>query len=108
MVFKPLAHGVDVSVNALTKHVSGSSDYVVGSLAVNDRSSSAIALYHSLFGVSVSNEQCADLLRSLKTTLRRLELSHASTLKVVKLLQQSPNVGRIYCPSISTSVGHYL
>ncbi|KAK0350450.1 hypothetical protein LTR94_028984, partial [Friedmanniomyces endolithicus] len=34
--FKPLQHGVDVSVQALTKYAAGHSDVLIGSICVND------------------------------------------------------------------------
>ncbi len=61
LMFKPLNHGVDLPVNALTKHVSGSAFCAVGSLAVSKALLPSVSLYHSLLGVSVSDEQCADL-----------------------------------------------
>jgi len=36
LLFKPLAHGVDVSVQALTKYVGGHSDVFMGSACAND------------------------------------------------------------------------
>ncbi len=108
LIFKPLNHGVDLSVNALTKHVSGTSECVVGSLAVSKALLPSISLYHSLLGVSVSDEQCADLLKNLRTVSQRLKTHHEATLKVVNLLKHSPNVGKIYCPALSTFKGHKL
>lgn len=107
-IFKPLNHGVDLSINALTKHVSGSSDHIIGSLSVNKIVHNIISVYHSILGFSVSNEHCIDLLRSLKTTRQRLELHHNSSLKIVNLLKQLPDVGKIYCPSIPSSFGHKI
>ena len=36
LLFKPLAHGVDLSVQALTKYVGGHSDVFMGSVAAAD------------------------------------------------------------------------
>ena len=36
LAFRPLAHGVDVSVQAVTKYVSGHSDLLMGSIAVSE------------------------------------------------------------------------
>ncbi|MGP1914263.1 MAG: PLP-dependent transferase [Candidatus Hodgkinia cicadicola] len=108
LVFKPLNHGVDLSINALTKHVSGTSEYIVGSLAVNKALIPNISLYHSLLGISVSDEQCIDLLKNLRTTRQRLKIHHEATLKVLNLLKHSPTVGKIYCPALSSFRGHKI
>ncbi|MFP3018978.1 MAG: PLP-dependent transferase [Candidatus Hodgkinia cicadicola] len=106
LVFKPLTHGVDLSINALTKHVSGTSEYVVGSLAVTKALTPIISLYHSLLGVSVSDEQCIDLLKNLRTARQRLKLHSEATQTIVNLLKQFPNVGKIYCPALPSFNGH--
>ncbi|MGP1925300.1 MAG: PLP-dependent transferase [Candidatus Hodgkinia cicadicola] len=108
LIFKPLNHGVDLSINALTKHVSGSSECVVGSLAVNKALASSISLYHSLLGISVSNEQCVELLKNLRTVHQRLKTHHEATLKVVNLLKHSPRVGKIYCPALPSFRSHKI
>ncbi|MGP1919374.1 MAG: PLP-dependent transferase [Candidatus Hodgkinia cicadicola] len=108
LIFKPLRNGVDLSINALTKHISGSSGYVVGSLAVSEALIPIISLYHSLLGVSVSDEQCIVLLNALRSVRQRLKTHHESTLKIVNLLKCSPNVGKIYCPALPSFKGHKI
>ena len=50
LYFKPLAHGIDISVQALTKYVGGHSDVFMGSAATADPNI-ATALDHAILGL---------------------------------------------------------
>ncbi len=68
LLFKPLSHGVDFSMQALTKYAGGHSDLLMGSVSVRD-----IAQYGALkdtmrfLGIGVSPDDCQLTLRGIQT-----------------------------------------
>ncbi|MBD3837199.1 cystathionine beta-lyase [Brevundimonas sp.] len=109
LAFKPLAHGVDVSVQALTKYVGGHSDLLMGGIAVNDpRCASAIANAIEDMGWHVSPDDAWLALRGLRTLPLRYAEQGRSGLKVAEWLQTRPEVSRVLYPPLPGSVGHDL
>ncbi|MGE5502587.1 MAG: cystathionine beta-lyase [Ignavibacteriales bacterium] len=109
LLFKPLAHGVDISVQALTKYVGGHSDIFMGSAATSD---SKIARQledgmHEL-GWSVAPEAAYDMLRGLRTLPTRLARHGASGIEVAQWLTRQPEVLRVIHPALPGDPGHAL
>ena len=109
LYFKPLEHGVDLSVQALTKYVGGHSDCFMGSVTVTDKK-----LLKTLddavwnFGWSVSPDDAYQMLRGLRTLPTRLAQHQASTLQVSAWLQVQPEVVEVLCPALPGDRGHAL
>ncbi len=109
LLCKPLALGVDLSVQALTKYVAGHSDVFLGSAAARDQ-----RLVHALdeavwnFGWAVSPDDVYQGLRGLRTLPTRLA-RHAENAGVVAgwLLQQ-PEVADVLYPPLPHSPDHAL
>ncbi|MCV0413653.1 MAG: cystathionine beta-lyase [Brevundimonas sp.] len=109
LAFKPLAHGVDVSVQALTKYVGGHSDLLMGGIAANDpRCLSAIANAIEDMGWHVSPDDAWLALRGLRTLPLRYAEQERSGLKIARWLQARPEVSRVLYPPLPGSVGHDL
>jgi cysteine-S-conjugate beta-lyase len=109
LLFKPLAHGVDLSVQSLTKYVGGHSDVFMGSVAA---SSPAMvqALERAIvdFGWSVASEDAYQILRGLRTLPTRMARHGASSLKVAAWLAQQPQVLKVLHPALRGAPGHTL
>ncbi|MFC5374318.1 cystathionine beta-lyase [Brevundimonas faecalis] len=109
LAFRPLAHGVDVSVQAVTKYVAGHSDILMGSIAVNDPAvSRAIQDTIEDMGWHVSPDDAWLALRGLRTMPLRLEAQLGSALRIAEWLQGRPEVERVLFPPLPGSVGHDL
>jgi cystathionine beta-lyase len=109
LLFKPLAHGVDISVQALTKYVGGHSDIFMGSAATTDK---RIARQledgmHEL-GWSVAPEAAYDMLRGLRTLPTRLARHGASGLEIAGWLTHQPEVLNVIHPALPGDVSHAL
>lgn len=106
--FDALAHGVDVSVQALTKYVVGHSDAMLGSATANARA------IDTLRRQSGANGQCAgpdDVylgLRGLRTLLVRLARHQESALTIAKWLQGQRRVAEVRHPALPGAPGHEL
>jgi cystathionine beta-lyase len=109
LLFKPLAHGVDLSVQSLTKYVGGHSDVFMGSVAA---ASPAMvqALERAMvdFGWSVASEDAYQMLRGLRTLPTRMARHGDSSLKVAGWLAQQPQVLRVLHPALPGAPGYEL
>ena len=108
-LFKPLAHGVDVSCQALTKYVGGHSDVLMGSAAVATRE-----LFDRLracsrdLGSTVSPDDAYVMLRGLRTLPTRIKAHGEGGLKVADWLAQQPEVARVIHPGRAGHPDHAL
>lgn len=109
LLFKPLAHGIDISVQALTKYVGGHSDLFMGSAATADPAVGELlkAGIHEM-GWSVSGEDAYTALRGLRTLATRLDQHGRSGLAVAEWLTVQPEVSEVLHPALPGARGHAL
>lgn len=109
LAFRPLAHEVDVSVQAVTKYVGGHSDLLMGSIAVCDPAiGRAIGETIEDLGWRVSPDDAWLALRGLRTLPLRYAEQARSAKVVADWLAQQPEVARILCPALPAGPGHDL
>ena len=107
--FNPFAHGVDVSIQALTKYAGGHADLLLGAVTVADDvlwrriRDTALAL-----GQGAAPEDCWLALRGLRTLDVRLERQFRSSLLVAEHLARKPEVARVLHPGLPGAPGHAL
>jgi len=107
--FRPLDHGVDFSVEAVTKFFSGHSDVLMGSISMNDPDHYAVLRdAQSTFGQQVSPDDCFLVLRGLETYALRLAAQGESTLRLAGWLAAQPLVERVWYPPLPADPGHAL
>jgi len=101
------AHGVDITMQAVTKYIGGHSDLLLGSVTVRDP-----ALYERLgsaqqnLGFAVSPDDCSLALRGLQTMAVRLSAIETSALAVATWLASRPEVETVLHPAIPSCPGH--
>ncbi len=109
LAFKPLAHGVDVSVQALTKYAGGHSDLMMGAIAASDPAlRSAIADASEDLGFCVSPDDAWLALRGLRTLPLRYGEQTRSMMQVVAWLAARPEAARVLHPALAGDRGHAL
>jgi cystathionine beta-lyase len=107
LLFKPLAHGIDISCQALTKYVGGHSDVFMGSAAVADESlAKALNQAARDHGWSVSPDDAYAMLRGLRTLETRLARHGASGVEIARWLEARPEVERVLHPALPACPGH--
>jgi cystathionine beta-lyase len=107
VLFDAFAHGVDVSVQALTKYVGGHSDLLLGSISVRDEAAYArIGTAHRVLGMNVSPDDCALALRGLTTLGVRLAHLERSTLEIAGWLRERPEIATVLHPAFPGCPGH--
>jgi cysteine-S-conjugate beta-lyase len=109
LLYQPLAFGVDVSLQALTKYVSGHSDVFMGSACSRDPDIlSRIDAFLRDFGLGVSPDDAYFMLRGLRTLEVRLRRHGENALKVAGWLKDQPQVRQVLCPALPGAPGHDL
>jgi cystathionine beta-lyase len=109
LLFKPLVHGVDLSVQSLTKYVGGHSDVFMGSVATATPAV-AEALDRQVIdlGWSVSPDDAYQMLRGLHTLPTRMARHDASARQVAAWLAGQPEVLTVLHPALPRSPGYDL
>lgn len=109
LAFKPLAHGVDISVQAVTKYAAGHSDLLMGAIATNDAVlGRAIDGTIEDMGWHVSPDDAWLALRGLRTLPLRMTEQARSALEITTWLEQQPEVARVLYPALPSDPGHAL
>ena len=109
VLFDAFAHGIDVTMQALTKYIGGHSDLLLGSVTVrDDRHYRAVGDAHQLLGFGVSPDDCSLALRGLPTLAVRLAHLEMSTLIVAHWLAEQPEIATVLHPALAGSPGHEL
>ncbi|RZT06246.1 cystathionine beta-lyase [Duganella sp. CF402] len=107
--FRPLDHGVDYSIQALTKYVGGHSDLLMGSVATRDPERyRQLRDTGELLGYYVAADECFLALRGLPTLALRLERHYASALKLAQALEGHPALASLHYPPLPSDAGHAL
>ncbi|MFZ4606279.1 MAG: cystathionine beta-lyase [Caulobacter sp.] len=109
LLIKPLAQGVDISVQALTKYVCGHSDVFLGSVATAHPATGAL-IKASIgdHGWSVSPDDAYQALRGLRTLATRLARHGETGLTVARWLADQPEVLTVLHPALPGAPGHAL
>jgi cysteine-S-conjugate beta-lyase len=107
VLFDAFHHGVDVTMQAVTKYIGGHSDLLLGSVTVRDDS-----LYHKLgatqqnIGCAVSPDDCSLALRGLQTLAVRLSHIETSALAIARWLAARPEIALVLHPALESCPGH--
>ncbi len=109
VMFPALEHGVDVSVQALTKYVGGHSDVLLGSVtARNEEVLERLGWARGVLGMAVSPDECSLGLRGLATMGVRLRAVEAAGLEVARWLEGRAEVERVLHPGLPECPGHEI
>jgi cystathionine beta-lyase len=109
VLFDAFAHGIDVTMQALTKYIGGHSDLLLGSVTVrNPAHYQALGDAHQLLGMGVSPDDCGLALRGLQTLGVRLKQLEESTLAVARWCAEQPEVELVLHPALPTCPGHAI
>jgi cystathionine beta-lyase len=106
--FPAIVHGVDVSIQAVTKYIGGHADVMMGSITTTE------PLYHRVrsavaeLGFCVSSDDAYLALRGLRTLGVRLDRHYRSAVRVAEWLRARDDVARVRYPALADDPGHAL
>jgi cystathionine beta-lyase len=107
--FQPFAHGVDVSIQALTKYVVGHSDVLLGSVTTNaDEDWERVRGAALALGQYASPDDCWLALRGVRTMGVRLERQMKAGIEVARWFATRPEVLQVLHPALEGAPGHTL
>ncbi|AJK46684.1 cystathionine beta-lyase [Burkholderia plantarii] len=107
LAFQPFEHGVDISVQALTKYQSGGSDVLMGATITAERAlHEKLKLARMRIGIGVSADDCALVLRGLPSMRARFEAHSRSALGLAKWLKARPEIAAVLHPQLPDCPGH--
>jgi cystathionine beta-lyase len=108
LFFKAIAHGVDVSVHAATKYLSGHSDLMLGVAVTTPEVDTAVRKTASRFGYCAGPDDVYNALRGMRTLGVRMRAHQENALKIARWLQARPEVERVLYPALPEDPGHKL
>lgn len=106
--YRPLEHGVDISVQAGTKYIVGHSDVMMGTVACNEATFGRVEEAWGYFGNMPGPDDMYLALRGLRTMGVRLGRHHENGLDIARWLEGRPEVARVMHPGLKSDPGHAL
>jgi cystathionine beta-lyase len=108
LYFKPLAHGVDLSIQAGTKYLVGHSDAVIGTVTATREAWPRLKAVHYELGQAVGPDDASLTSRGLRTLAVRLARHQATGLQLAEWFARQPEVERVLYPALAADPGHAL
>ncbi|MFQ5565890.1 MAG: cystathionine beta-lyase, partial [Paracoccaceae bacterium] len=108
LYFKPIAHGVDISIQAVTKYIGGHADLVLGAVTATREVYPAIREGWKQLGLSAAPDDVFLAMRGLRTLAVRLPRHWENGMKVAEWLAGRPEVAEVLHPALPGDSGHEL
>lgn len=107
IAFKPFTHGVDISIQALTKYQCGGSDVLMGALITRDPALNAcLEEVHKTLGMGVGMDDVYLILRSLPSMPLRFAAHDHHARQIATWLRSRPEISKVLHPALPDCPGH--
>jgi cysteine-S-conjugate beta-lyase len=106
LLFAAIGHGVDFSVQALTKYVAGHSDVMMGAVTTTEKWLPRLKATSYRLGYCVAPDDAYLTLRGLRTLGLRLRQQGDSALAIAQWLAGHPAVDQVLHPALPSCPGH--
>jgi len=108
LYYQPLSHGIDISINAGTKYLSGHSDLLLGYVSTNEKLWQQVSEMNYIQGLSASADDVSLALRGLRTMPLRMERHYESGMIIADWLEDRPEVAQVLHPALESHPQHHL
>ena len=108
LFFRPLEHGVDVSIHAATKYPGGHSDVLLGTVSANEACWPKLSEAFVTLGCCAGPDDVYQVLRGLRTMGVRLERHQQSALDIATWLEGQPGIAQVLHPALASHPDHAL
>jgi cystathionine beta-lyase/cystathionine gamma-synthase len=105
---QPLALGIDISMQSVTKYLNGHSDVTGGVLSGSRDTLAPIAKMRRLLGGVMDPQPAYALGRGLKTLTLRVARHNANAMAVAQYLESHRQVQRVYYPGLTSHPDHEI
>ena len=106
VIYRPIEHGIDLSVQAGTKYIAGHSDLLIGSVSAAPGIWKKLYNTHRDMGLQAGPEDIWLTLRGMRTLSIRLAHHEQSGLEIARWLQGRQEVSRLLHPAFADCPGH--
>ncbi len=106
--YKPLEHGVDVSVMALTKYINGHSDVMMGSITVQEKHFRVMYESFRYMAATSAPFSCYMVQRGLRSVKVRMDHCFKAALEIAKWLEKRPEVEKVLYPALESDSNYEL
>lgn len=106
--FKPLDHGVDISIHSATKYLSGHSDVMLGVASANQKTWRQLQAHSYELGQCASVDDIYTTLRGVRTLGVRLAEHERSALAIAAWLDDRAEVDHLRHPAFASCPGHEI
>lgn len=106
LYLQPFELGVDISIQSVTKYISGHSDLLLGAVTVNSLYAKRFASFYRTMEVHAATDDCYQALRGLKTLAVRLREHEKNALKLARWLQTQGLVDKVIHPALEEHPQH--
>ncbi|HEX2802851.1 MAG TPA: cystathionine beta-lyase [Sphingomicrobium sp.] len=106
LLFPAIAHGADISIQALSKYAGGHSDLLLGSITANADWYDRVQRTVFDLGHAAAPDDSWLTARGLRTLAVRLKRHEKSGLQVARWLDEQPQVSRVLHPAFENCPGH--
>ncbi|KQR35286.1 cystathionine beta-lyase [Rhizobium sp. Leaf155] len=108
LYFRPLDHGVDVSIHAATKYPAGHSDVLMGFVSANEKHWNKLWDANTNLGMCVTSDDAYQVLRGMRTMGIRLEHHQKSALEIAQWLETHDDVASVLHPALPSFPTHHI
>jgi cystathionine beta-lyase len=108
LLFRPLDHGIDLSINAATKYIVGHSDAMLGVISMKKPYFERVKSVANFLGACPGSEEVYLGLRGLRTMAVRLRRHGENALELARWFQRRPEVHRVLYPALPDDPGHAI
>lgn len=106
--FKPLEHGADVVVTALTKYINGHSDVMMGAITIQEKHYRVMYEAFRYMAVTAAPFSSYMVQRGLRTSKIRMDHCFKSALDIATWLEGRSEVEKVFYPALESDAGHKL
>lgn len=108
LLFRPLEHGVDISIHAATKYIAGHSDLLMGTASTTEHYANALKTGAVALGQTVGGDDAYLAIRGLRTLPVRLRQHEQSATMLAEYLSSHPRVASVLHPALPSHPDHDL
>jgi cysteine-S-conjugate beta-lyase len=108
LYFKPFEHGVDVSIQAVTKYIGGHSDLVMGAVTTTEAAYPQLREGWKQMGLNGPPDDAYLAMRGLRTLAVRMTQHWRNGLVLAEWLAGRPEVAEVLHPAMPGDQGHDL